>query len=204
MQIRRAIKRMGVFLNRWHWLRKAGGSEIIEFAVSMPILMVLVVGVYDFGSAFTLKHRLEAAAREGARFASSQQRPPESAGSTCGAPTSVCLVRDVVDKSLIASNVPDCGLGTSAAFYGTPNSYTWTFNGTCGSFSLKVERNTLNPTGGNLVAPFDTSPYRVENTRITMIYPYVWQFNQIFKLLDGNANYLSSTITVTSTMQNLE
>jgi hypothetical protein len=70
--------------------------------------------------------------------------------------------------------------------------------------SLKIERGSLNPNTGTLPAPFDTSAYHVQNTKVTLIYPYQWQFNQAFKLLDRNTNYLASTITVTASMQELE
>jgi hypothetical protein len=183
--------------------RKTHGTEIIEFAVSLPLLVVLVVGVYDFGSAFTLKHKLTSAVREGARVAASQLRPIELAN-TCGAPISVCAIRDTVHSSLTTSNVNDCDLGTVSGTVGMAGTFIWTFNGSCSGMSLKIERDVLNPDTGTLAAPFDTSSYHVENTKITLVYPYQWQFNQAFKLLDRNANYLSSTITVSATMQNME
>ncbi len=50
------------------------GSQIVEFAVSLPLLVVLVVGIFDFGSAFTLKQKLAYAALEGARVGSEELR----------------------------------------------------------------------------------------------------------------------------------
>lgn len=189
-------------LRRTAWWKKAEGTEIIEFAVSLPILMVLVVGIYDFGSAFTLKQKLTGAVREGARLASSQQRPVQAAADCSNAPVSVCMVRDVVASTLTASNVDACNLGAAAASHSA--TFTWTFDGGCNGMSLKIERGTLSSATGALPAPFDTSAYHIQNTKITLIYPYQWQFNQAFKLLDRNANYLSSSITVTASMQELE
>jgi hypothetical protein len=185
-------------------VEKTDGTEIIEFAVSLPILVVLVVAIYDFGSAFTLKQKLTGAVREGARVAASQQRPQEGAADCQGAPVSVCEIRDVVDSSLTGSNVNSCNLSSAAPIYAGPGLFVWTFNGSCPGMSLKIERGTLNSTVGTLVAPFDTANYHIANTKITLIYPYQWQFNQAFKLLNGSANYLTSTITVTSSMQELE
>src|SRR5262245_39983313 len=111
-------------------LGETAGTEIIEFAVSLPLLVVIAVGIYDFGSAFTLKNKLTAAVREGSRVASSQPRPPEVSGA-CGAPASVCVVRDVVHSTLSASNVEDCGLDSVSADSYVTGSYSWTFNGSC-------------------------------------------------------------------------
>ena len=185
------------------WLKKAEGTEIIEFAVSLPLLVILVVSIYDFGSAFTLKQKLTSAVREGARVSASQMRPVQESTDCSHAPVSICMVRDVVVSSLTASNVDACNLGSAAATYAT-NTFAWTFSGGCGGMSLKIERGALNTNTGTLPSPFDTTAYHVENTKITLIYPYQWQFNQAFKVFDSNANYLTSTITVTASMQELE
>ena len=178
------------------------GTEIVEFAVSLPLLIVLVVGIYDFGSAFTLRQRLNSSVREGVRLASSQTHPQDigSGGSCTGAPSAICTVRDIVAQTLLASNVNDCGLGTADAMH--PSYLTWTFTGTCGGPTLQIASGNVKTT--TLPSPFDTDPYVVEDTEVTLVYPYQWQFSKAFQLLTGNANYLGSTITVTSTMQNIE
>ena len=53
-------------------LRGTDAAAIIEFAVALPLLVVLVVGIFDFGGAFNLKQELNNAAREGARFGAAQ------------------------------------------------------------------------------------------------------------------------------------
>jgi Flp pilus assembly protein TadG len=185
------------------WLRSTNGTEIIEFAVSLPLLIVLVVAIYDFGSAFTLKQKLTGAVREGARLASSQLRPQDE-GSDCGhAPAPVCAIREVVADTLTASNVNACALGSASAHY-SAGTFAWTFDGACNGMTLKIERGAINPTTGTLPAPFDITAYHVQNTKITLIYPYQWQFNQVFRFFDRRASYLSSTITVTASMQELE
>ena len=40
------------------------GAEILEFAVSLPLLLVVAVGVFDFGSAFTVKQKVGNIARK--------------------------------------------------------------------------------------------------------------------------------------------
>ena len=45
------------------------GTQIAEFALSLPLLVLFVVGIFDFSGAITLKQKLTNAAREGARAA---------------------------------------------------------------------------------------------------------------------------------------
>ena len=88
------------------------GAEILEFAISLPLLLVVAVGVFDFGSAFTVKQKVGNVALQGARFASNQPTNDLSLVGACGAPASICSVRDVVESNLVASRLNDCGLGT--------------------------------------------------------------------------------------------
>jgi len=48
-------------------LRSDRGAELIEFAVVMPILLLIVAGIIDFGMMFRTYEAVENAAREGAR-----------------------------------------------------------------------------------------------------------------------------------------
>jgi len=181
------------------------GSEIVEFAVSLPLLIVLVVAIYDFGAAFTVKHKLSDTVREGARIASSQHHPPDPTATDgpCNAPDPICTVSNVVGRSLQANVGNDCGFSTATAAYSATS--TWTFTGSCPGSSLKIERAFINPNTVSLADPFDSShAYKIENTRITLVYPYQWQFSKVFQFLGGNANYLGPTMTVSCTMQNLD
>ena len=56
----------------WANLRGSEGAEILEFAISLPLLIVVAVGVFDFGSAFTVKQKVGNIALQGARVASNQ------------------------------------------------------------------------------------------------------------------------------------
>ncbi len=49
--------------------RSESGVALIEFAFVLPILLVLAMGMLDFGRAFHTKSLLDQAAREGARVA---------------------------------------------------------------------------------------------------------------------------------------
>ena len=55
-------------------LRGCEGAQLLEFALVLPLLVVLVIGVSDFGGAYTLKDKLANAAREGARIAARDRK----------------------------------------------------------------------------------------------------------------------------------
>ena len=48
--------------------RSESGSIAVEFAIIFPILMLLVVGLIDFGHAWYMKQIVSNASREGARY----------------------------------------------------------------------------------------------------------------------------------------
>ena len=52
------------------WLRKSqAGQAMVEMALALPVLLMLVGGIIDFGWLFYNKIALNNAAREGARYA---------------------------------------------------------------------------------------------------------------------------------------
>jgi Flp pilus assembly protein TadG len=65
--------------------RTERGSVAVEFALVLPILMVLVFGIIDFGRAFNAQETLTQAAREGSRLAALCN---SASPSTCGDVTS--------------------------------------------------------------------------------------------------------------------
>jgi Flp pilus assembly protein TadG len=67
-------------------IRRFVGSEraaaLVEFAIVLPILLLIVFGIVDFGRALYTANNLTSAVREGARLASTQITPdPTVAGS---------------------------------------------------------------------------------------------------------------------------
>lgn len=191
------------------------GAEIVEFVVSLPLLMVAVVGIFDFGSAFIVRQKVSTAALHGARVASNQPASDLSVtGGPCSAPSSICALRDVIDTTLTKSRLNDCGLASAVAT-GVPGTLTWTFTastGCPGTLTLKIERGCVlgaptcaGTTSTTLPAPpFDAATYWIEATRITISYPYKWEFNRVIGLLVPGANYAStSQITSVGIMQNL-
>ena len=173
------------------------GAQIVELAVSLPLLVVIFVGIYDFSQAFVLKHKLSDAAREGARFASNQS----TSDLTTNPPASILATRDVIDNYLIANQVNDCGL--NSALPKPLGNWQWQFSAAGCSIPgldlvLTIDRGyllTYVPSGG--------STYTVEATQVRLDYPYQWQFNQVVKLIAPGANYGNTQIPTTAVMQNL-
>ena len=195
--------RLESFFGQLQNLAGSEGAEILEFAISLPLLVVVVVGVFDFGSAFTVKQKVGNTALEGARVASNQPTSDLSVAGACGAPPSICSVRDVVDSNLVASKLNDCGLATAAGTAGTPLAWTFTTNTGCaGTLTLTIERGKTYP--ATLPNPPFQANYTIETTRVTLSYPYQWQFNRVIPLVAPSANYpATSQINTIAIMQNL-
>ena len=182
-------------------------AQIVELAVSLPLLAVLFVTTYDFGEAFNIKQKLVMVTREAARFASNQPTSDlTNANAGCKAPLSVCAVRDLIDQLLVSEKVPDCGLGAAQA--GSSTAWSWEFDASSGCstpFVVVINRGFTYPStsvkggiGGGRVT------VTVEATQVNLSYPYHWQFNQVVKLLGTNSNYGAvTTIHTSATMQNL-
>jgi Flp pilus assembly protein TadG len=187
----------------WRPLRRLAtetrASQIVEFAVALPLLLVVVVGIFDFGNAFNLKQKLTNAAREGARAGAGQSTIDLSDAP----PQSVLAIRDLVTNYLQTSKVNDCGMGSAAAVWvGAAAPWSWTFTVACpgaGNFVLTVNRGqpftSTVTTGGNAV--------KVLTTKVTVQYPYRWKFNRVIGLLVPSASYPgTSQIVVAATMAN--
>jgi Flp pilus assembly protein TadG len=191
---------MRALFERLRCLASGGsGSQIAEFAISLPLLIVLVVGIFDFGNAFNLKQKLTNGAREAARLGASES----TSDLTDSPPSSVLAIQDLVSNYLLTSKINDCGIGTAAATpAGASTPWKWTFTATCpngGSFVLTVDRGDVFTssvtTGGNSI--------KVINTNVSISYPYKWQFNRVIGLLVAGASYPATTaIVVNSTMAN--
>ena len=163
------------------------GAQIVELAVALPLLLVFVVGTYDFGQAFNLKEKLNFAARDAARFGSTQPTSDFSQSP----PPSVTAIRDLVDADLIAERVNDCGLGTITA----TGTLVWTATGTCpngATFTLTIDRGVVVPP-----APGAIQPVQQISTHVDLQYPYQWQYGNVIGLLAPGAT--SPGITVIDT-----
>src|ERR1035441_5811856 len=112
-------------------LRQQDGSAILEFAIALPLLVVFVVGIYDFGGAFNQKQKIEQAAQEAAIIAAAQPTSDLQpvAGSTAN-PDSLLPVVTAVVNSLGGSGVinsASCSAPKAAGPSGPRPTLTWTY-----------------------------------------------------------------------------
>jgi Flp pilus assembly protein TadG len=63
----------GFVFDRKRLIRGEGGGVALEFAIIMPILLLLVFGIIDFGHAWYMKHLMSDASREGVRYGTRYQ-----------------------------------------------------------------------------------------------------------------------------------
>jgi Flp pilus assembly protein TadG len=77
--------------NRLHTarLRDERGATVVEFAFIVPLLIVLVLGIAEFGHAFQVQGTLSAAAREGVRVMALQNDPTAARAAVRGAAPSL-------------------------------------------------------------------------------------------------------------------
>jgi len=70
-------------------LRDERGATVVEFAFVVPLLIVLVLGIAEFGHAFQVQGTLSAAAREGVRVMALQNDPAAARAAVRGAAPSL-------------------------------------------------------------------------------------------------------------------
>jgi hypothetical protein len=161
---------------------------VVETALSLPLLVLFVVGVFDFSGAITLKQKLTNAAREGARVAASDPASDIFAA----VPVAVSDAGQVVDNYLLSEKINDCGLGpTLPAAPPQAPLLTWTYTstGSCppGGISIAINRGCSTIENGiNLIG-----------TCVTIKYGYKWQFNSVSGLF-GKSFAGPTTLTTTA------
>jgi len=187
---------------RW---RDDRGAQLVEFAVTLPLMMVFVVGIFDFSGAFTLKQKLTNAARDAARAAAAE--PTTDLSRTL--PVSVNDAFLAADNYLTANQINDCGIAAT----GSPTGLTWTFSASgngCASPGLKliINRGYYFPQTGTVALPSVTCASQpvagqtaVIATCVSIQYAYKWRFGRVASLL-GSAVALPTEISATAVVMN--
>jgi Flp pilus assembly protein TadG len=175
------------------WIRReAQGSALLEFAIILPLLVVFVVGIYDFSGAFSQKQKIEQAAQEGAIIAGAQ---PMSDIASPTSPSSLQPVVTAIFNSLVGSGVLANGACTPP---GTPSgpaglAWTYTISGCPDNLVVTIDRGWVSAPG----------PPVAVGTAVTVTYPYHWRFNRVIQLLMPGANYAAITqVTESATVHN--
>ena len=186
--------------------RADNAAQIVEFAVSLPLLLVFVVGIFDFSGAFTLKEKLTDAARDAARGAATDPANDLSAA----VPVSVNDAFQIVDNYLTANRISDCGITASP----TPTPpLIWTYSASaspCTGTGLKlvINRGYYFPSNSTAAASADCSAQAVAggqtavlSTCVIIQYEYAWRFDKVISLLRLSA-LLPTKITASAVAMN--
>ena len=183
------------------FLQDEHAAQIVEFAVSLPLLMVFVVGIFDFSGAYTIKNKLTNAAKEAARVAAAD--PANDLEDTL--PVSVTDAFQAAHNYILANNLNDCGITNAAPKSGL----TWTYSAAgsgCppGGLKIIVNRGYFFQTGSAAPTNCASGPAPQAGqtafvaTCVNVQYAYQWRFNRIIGVLVPGATYPGITVLTTS------
>jgi Flp pilus assembly protein TadG len=188
-------------------------AQLVEFAVALPLLVVFVVGIFDFSGAFTLKQKLTNAARDAARDAAAE--PINDLCTSCGVPVSVTDAFYTIDNFLRANQISDCGITSTPSTSALP---TWTFSVPGGSggcpntapiaLQITINRGYYYPATGTVTPPTVACTFQaatgqtaVISTCVSIQYAYQWRFGRVASLL-GPTPLLPTTLSAVAVAMN--
>jgi len=167
------------------------GAALLEFAIALPLLVVFVVGIFDFSGAFNQKQKIEQAAQEGAIIAGAQPMSDIVAN-----PESLQAVATAVFNSLAGSGVVSTGAcNPPGTVSHTSPSLTWTYtiSGCPDDLVIAINRGAV----------FTSTTPAVVGTSVKVTFPYHWRFNSVIQSLIPGANYAATTsLTESATVHN--
>ncbi|HTS36014.1 MAG TPA: TadE/TadG family type IV pilus assembly protein [Candidatus Solibacter sp.] len=166
--------------------RADSAAQMVEFAVSLPLLMVFVIGIFDFSGAFTLKQKLTNVAREAAR-ASAADPATDIANATV--PASVADAFQVVSNYLDANHLSSCGITQSNL---AAANLVWSATAPGCPPAAGLSQISINRALATTQVISGTQT-KIISTKVTLQYTYAWHFNRIISVLVSNATYASMT-----------
>ena len=187
--------------------RNDQAAQIVEFAISLPVLLLFVIGIFDFSSAFTLKQKLTNVARDAARAAAADPSN-DLASPSFPLPASVTDAFQIVDSYLVANKINDCGIANTGN-----SALTWTFTGTANGcppagITLTINRGYVFVAGGGAPLPAATCAQPTKGagalvvaTCVGIQYAYPWTFSRVTSVFFGTTT-LPSTLTATAVAMN--
>ena len=201
VQIRRRTARANSAIR---FLHGNEGAALVEFAIVLPLLVVFITGIYDFGGAFNQRQKIEQAAQEGAIVAGAQPTSDFSpvAGQISN-PDSLLPVATAVINSLAGSGVLTASCSASNKGHGPSPALTWTYKITGCSSAYPNDALVITINRG-WVAATSTAELDVVGTMVTVTFPYHWRFNSVIQLLiPGNSTFQAVTsVTEIATVHN--
>jgi TadE-like protein len=185
-------------------LRDTAGSSLLEFAITLPLLVVFIVGIYDFSGAFNTKLKIQHAAQLGAIVAAAQPTNDLDPTNSTPGPDSLQPVVTVVFNSLAADGVlPLAGTsGSCKAPQPSVSNSGLAWNYQISGCSGNPGDTLLIAINRGVVAGVGT-PVTV-GTTVQVSYPYHWRFNSAIQLLfPGPSSYAAiTTLTEEATVHN--
>lgn len=123
------------------------GSAAVEFAVTLPILVLIMVGIFDYGAAVNKSTKLNNGARAAAQYA--LYYPKDTAGTSSGA--ALAAQNATNDTSMTVSSVTtvcNCIDSSTGVISGTSTSCTGTCaaGSTLGHFLTVTTQESFTPT----------------------------------------------------------
>ena len=196
------------WVHRTRLVHDERAAQIVEFAVALPLLVMFVVGIFDFSTAFTFKQRLTNMARDAAHVAAADPSTDLLGGTAF--PISVADVAQIVDNYLTVNNINDCGLSSQTT--PTNSGLTWTINANgngCppAGLTVVVNRGYYFPATGSTPPPANCqsqspgSQVAVIGTCVSIQYPYPWKFGRVASLI-GSRDTLPTQITAVGVSMN--
>ena len=94
-------------------LRGERGATVVEFALIVPLLLVLVLGIAEFGRAFQVSGTLSSAAREGVRVMALQNDPAAARAAVRNAAPALDPALTNAQITITPASCPVNGTGTT-------------------------------------------------------------------------------------------
>jgi Flp pilus assembly protein TadG len=185
-------------------------AQLVEFAVALPLLVVFVVGIFDFSGAFTLKQKLTNITRDVARAAAADPANDLTEPSTA-VPVSVSDAFQMIDNYFLANKINNCGITATSFTQTLPATWKYSSNGNgCPGTGLIITINRMYyfPQNGAgqpanvscTQTPFGSQPTEI-GTCVSIQYAYQWRFGRVASLL-GSRVGLPTSITAFSVAMN--
>ena len=95
-------------------MREERGATAVEFAMILPLLLVLVLGIAEFGRAFQVSGTLSAAAREGVRVMALQNDQAAARAAVRNAATSLDPAITDAQIAITPAVCPQTGTGNQS------------------------------------------------------------------------------------------
>jgi TadE-like protein len=181
------------------------GSQLVELAIAVPVLFLILFGLWDLGSAFAMKQKLTNAAREGASVVTSNPSDLlDSNGNACTpAPCSYQVAAETVAAYLNNARLDASCIETTKPTQGSdPSGEEWIYS--CNNITLDINHGAaVEVTSGTCTTSAGTlnggagSPCYIPATKVTLSYPLTWRAEGLLP------EPVPSIISTTVEMQNL-